>query len=259
MCQKAFLSVYGITEGRLKTVKASLRDHGEPPRDKRGSHDNRPHAINEVECDEVKTHISSLKSRSSHYARGPAKKLYLSENLSISKLFELFKEKYPKSRVNYNKYREIFNKNFNIGFGYPRKDTCSECDRYTVLQQAEKAETEKGNDSTANNDAENRADVDCNTKSIDIGKIAQERELHLRKAERFYDIKKSARQKAAKDNEFEAVTADFQKNLPLLNISTNDVYYKRQLSFFSFNIHILGSKKSIFYTYDESIAKKRCR
>lgn len=49
---------------------------------------------------------------------------------------------------------------------------------------------------------------------------------------------------------------DFQKNLPVPNISTNDVYYKRQLSFFSFNIHRLSDGDSVFYTYSEETAKK---
>ena len=33
---------------------------------------------------------------------------------------------YPK--VSYEYYRAIFTDNFNIGFGYPRSDTCSTCD-----------------------------------------------------------------------------------------------------------------------------------
>lgn len=49
---------------------------------------------------------------------------------------------------------------------------------------------------------------------------------------------------------------DFQKNLPTPNITTNDVYYKRQLNFVSFNIHVLSDQTSVFYTYDESVAKK---
>lgn len=49
---------------------------------------------------------------------------------------------------------------------------------------------------------------------------------------------------------------DFQKNLPFPNIATNDVYYKRQLSFYSFNIHQLSDRDSLFYTYTEEVAHK---
>lgn len=49
----------------------------------------------------------------------------------------------------------------------------------------------------------------------------------------------------------------YAKNLPLPNITTNDiVYYKRQFTFLSFNIHILSNNRSLFYTYPQTIAKK---
>lgn len=49
---------------------------------------------------------------------------------------------------------------------------------------------------------------------------------------------------------------DYGRNLPIPNISTNDVHYKRQLFFYSFNINVLASGQSFFYTYDQTLAKK---
>ena len=80
--------------------------------------------------------------------------------------------------------------------------------------------------------------------------------LHKRKAETFYVHKKIARQEAKKTKKMAAVCMDFGKNVSLPNITTNDVYYKHQLSMYSFNIHILSLQQSIFYVYNESIAKK---
>ena len=40
------------------------------------------------------------------------------------------------------------------------------------------------------------------------------------------------------------------------NKTTNDVYYKRQLTCITFNIHVLSTKDSYFYYYDQTIAKK---
>lgn len=40
------------------------------------------------------------------------------------------------------------------------------------------------------------------------------------------------------------------------NITTNDVYYKRQLSVYIFNIHVLSTGDSIFYIYPETIGHK---
>ena len=36
----------------------------------------------------------------------------------------------------------IFNKKFNISFGYPRTDTCATCDEYTAKVKALSAENE---------------------------------------------------------------------------------------------------------------------
>jgi len=34
------------------------------------------------------------------------------------------------------------------------------------------------------------------------------------------------------------------------------VYYRRQLNFISLNVHVLSDESSIFYTYDETVARK---
>ncbi|KAJ4429352.1 hypothetical protein ANN_26357 [Periplaneta americana] len=49
---------------------------------------------------------------------------------------------------------------------------------------------------------------------------------------------------------------DYGKNLQLPYISPNDVYYKRQLSTYAFNIHVLSSAESVFYLYPETEEKK---
>lgn len=87
-------------------------------------------------------------------------------------------------------------------------------------------------------------------------KINVEHELHLRKADAFYSRKRNERKLANKSKSVEAIYMDYQKNLNCPNITTNDVYYRRQLSFYLFNIHTLSTQESVFYTYDQTIAKK---
>lgn len=62
-----------------------------------------------------------------------------------------------------------------------------------------------------------------------------------------------AKVKSKKTESQEAICLDFQKNLPVPNISTSDVYYKRQLSVYTFNVHILSNGTSAFYTYPETV------
>lgn len=49
---------------------------------------------------------------------------------------------------------------------------------------------------------------------------------------------------------------DYQRNIPTPNITTNDVYYRQQLNFISFNVHVSADESSIFYTYDETLVRK---
>ena len=41
----------------------------------------------------------------------------------------MFKEKHLNQKYSYESYCGIFNCKFNISVGYPRKDTCSVCDK----------------------------------------------------------------------------------------------------------------------------------
>ena len=52
------------------------------------------------------------------------------------------------------------------------------------------------------------------------------------------------------------VCIDFAKTLPVPNISTNDAYYCRQLSIYTFIVHFLSTNDAIFYTYPETKGKK---
>lgn len=80
--------------------------------------------------------------------------------------------------------------------------------------------------------------------------------MHLKRAQVFYDRKSAARLKAQKYNFKDAIVMDFDKNLPVPNLTTSDVYYSRQLSFYNFNVHTLSNGNSKFYTYCEIYGKK---
>ena len=49
---------------------------------------------------------------------------------------------------------------------------------------------------------------------------------------------------------------DYQKNLPTPNITTSMVYYKRQLSMYSFNMHRLSDNDVVIYAYPETVGCK---
>lgn len=195
----------------------------------------------------VEEHIRSFKGRVSHYSLKKSRKLYLPETLNIKKMYLFFREKHPARKISYESYRLIFTTKFNIGFGYPRSDTCSYCDEVKVRKAS--LETQLKNIGADNQEKKSVMEKQLRT-------IETEHKLHKLKAETFYNRKRNAKKNAQKQKTFEAITMDYSKNLPTPNITTNDVYYKRQLTFISFNIHILSSAQSIFYTYPQTVAKK---
>lgn len=89
-----------------------------------------------------------------------------------------------------------------------------------------------------------------------LKQINTESKVHHLKAQKFYNIKRQVRIKAQNDPQFEAYCFDFQKNLPLPNVTTNNAYCCRQLSFYLFNIHQFSTRSSYFYAYDETRGKK---
>lgn len=231
VCKTAFLSLHGIKDGRVRRIRDSLMITGASPRDKRGSHKNRPKKISESVTDLIKMHIKSFPSRQSHYSRRKNPDCYyLPESLTLKDMHSIFLEKY-RINISYKSYWRIFRTHFNIKFGFPRSDTCSECDR--IAQQLNNLEL----------NAEERT------------KLNVEKELHLRKAEAFFELKRQYKIKA-KAGEVMCISFDFMQNLPLPHIPSNPVFYSRQLWYNVFGIHDLGNDEAFMYTYLETEAKK---
>ena len=114
-------------------------------------------SVGEDTRDKIRAHILSYPTRHSHYSRKDnSHKVYLSPELSITRLHRAFLEQYDpeylqleeenrklriahkpikklrKPFVTEHLYHDIFVSEFNIHFGYPRTDTCSTCDRLSV-------------------------------------------------------------------------------------------------------------------------------
>lgn len=176
----------------------------------------------------------SFKGRESHYGLEKSRRLYLPEELNITKLYHMFKEKFPNVKLSYESYRTIFNTEYNISFGYPRTDTCPTCDEH--ISKRKQFQLDKNLD--------------------ELKKIDEEILQHKRNADKFYQKKRKSRKESKQNAKVVSICMDYCKNVSLPNITTNDVYYKRQLSMYSFNIHNLSTGESYFYTYHEEIGGK---
>lgn len=144
VCQKFFCSVLSISPSVIKDA-VEKRDNlgfyslnGDP----RGHHEP-PNKTPLEKIEEVIAHIESFPTMESHYVRQKTRRKYLDYKLSITKMYELYREKYKDSQpVSEITYRRIFSKEFNLGFFVPKKDQCLLCTKYARANVKEKMELE---------------------------------------------------------------------------------------------------------------------
>lgn len=71
---------------------------------------------------QVKEHIDSFARVESHYCRSTTKREYLDPQLTVPKMFSLYKDLPSVVKpVKLSMYRNIFNREFNLAFHQPKK------------------------------------------------------------------------------------------------------------------------------------------
>ena len=136
VCRSYFTSTLGI--GR-KTVECAFmrRSMSLTPVDKRGRrtpHNKTPDA----DLDTVRKHIEAFPRVESHYTRKDSNREYLNSDLSINKMYSLYKEeqqKKGKRAVKCKVYRTIFCEEHNLAFHKPKKDQCLLCTTYNQKKE----------------------------------------------------------------------------------------------------------------------------
>ncbi|KAF6033697.1 hypothetical protein EB796_007999 [Bugula neritina] len=132
VCLKAFKSLFCITKEQLETIRKSLIETEHLPQDGRGRHDNRPHRLSDYAKQAVLDHIKTFTLLKSYLGD------YLLQELNTTRMRTLFQDAHPPYDVSHETYHNLLYENFNISFGYPRKDTCSTCDELVLkIQYAE--------------------------------------------------------------------------------------------------------------------------
>ncbi|CAH1112891.1 unnamed protein product [Psylliodes chrysocephalus] len=224
--KNVFVRLFGITEKRLRHL-TSLLQQGNIPKDMRGQQDNR-YKMPESDCQEIRAHINKFPTKTARYSNSEVK--YLSAELTIKAMYELFKEEHPDSRVSYFYYQKFFRQHFDLKFGRPQKDTCSKCEELIT----------KKNSNELNPHAKRVAEAEL--------------EVHKRRSRKFYSKMKSMESLGRDD--IAGISMDFMQNLPLPHIPVQEVFYYRQLWVNVFNIHHISAGNSMYYVYHEGQAKK---
>lgn len=230
VCLKTFKNTFGITDKRVRVLQGKLKEGEIAPKDKRGCHLNRPHAILYTDIQEIIMHIQSFPKQESHYSRRLSAKQCLSMDLSLKKMHRLFRLKHVNTTVSYSLYRKVFIKHFNLRFGVPRSDTCKLCDKFYGRLIMANTEDERT-------------------------KIEQESNFHHIQADAAY--KNIALD--GKNENYVTLCVDLQQVLYTPMLTHSDVYYQRQYSSYNLGIHNITKNEAHMFLWHEIIAKRGSR
>lgn len=180
--------------------------------------------------------------------------MYIGEYYNIYVLFFRCRckqeNRYPiptaiKPQISLYSYREIFNTEFNFGFGLPRTDTCARCE---ALEMELRVCNEDEKDRLLEEQRRHHDKADDGYKSKRLDNEAAKRSWRGK-------TRTLGRNTTSKDA-VDMITFDFQKNLETPNLFHNDVFYLRQLWTYSFGIHDCVATQGYLYLWDETAAKR---
>lgn len=227
VCRTAFLKTLRIDAGR---VELALRKQcSDEYADERGKFSGGQNSMTFAQRQDVIAHIESFPKYVSHYCRKVTNAKFLSPDLTLVKMYELYTDNHE-SIIGFSSYKRIFYDNFNLRFKTPKKDTCQRCDKFVIDKS--KASGNK------------------------LLQLQKDHNEHLDKAEALEDLMNKDLLLAKTDSECETLTFDFQKTHALPKLSTNIAYYKRQLNLYNFGIHVGSKDKGIFHVWQENEASK---
>lgn len=251
VCKAMFMKTLDVNSTRIHRALLKAKNENSFT-DKRGKA--KPaNATSDDKLLKVRQHIESFPAYKSHYRRSDTPDCkYLSSELNMTKMYEMYKKSIENEHrlenhddsvdawqakcVSINTYKRIFRRDFNLKFKSPKKDTCKKCDRLKILIDAE----------------ELKPNPERNTI---LAKLKAEQELHHRQAEKSTAIRDQDVE-VGKTDDVHVISFDLQKVFPIPKITTNEAYYKRQLSVLNFGIQDLTSEQAYMYVWHEGIASR---
>lgn len=231
VCAKFFEKTLCISNGPIITAIKGCNAFGVYDRtDKRGC---KPpgNKTSEYGIAMVKRHIESFPVMESHYSRKSTKKLYLDSTLSISKMFDLYKNDFCTNNnivnpVSEKTYRRIFCNNYNLSFFKPKKDLCALCYKYENATSDQK-------------------------KDLEV-----EYCLHLIRKGQCNEAKAQDKLRCQEDPSFVTCTFDLQSVLQIPCSSVSLFYYSRKICVYNLTIYVGDGKEAHCYTWNELHGKR---
>ena len=224
ICKKALCSLYQIEMKKVDIIKSRIDDGvSAPPKDLRGRHSNRPHKMQDKVLQRINAHIKKLLVEESHYSRNKNfHKKYISPVLNITLLYQSFIEECEKEKLSemYKIKKCTFTNVFVTQFNYS----------FGYPKSDTCSTCDKNGDNVPHKDNVSAA----------IAAMKADRE----------------RAKISTSTAF--ATIDLQQTMPLPKITTNKVFYLRQMWFYNFEIHLVSMKgeRAVFCNWTEDMANR---
>lgn len=206
VCRAAFLSILQEKRDRLNRLCQKYLETGVAPNETRGG--DRRTVKYQPKRHSIKEFVKTFRPIQSHYTRGKnLKRQYLPSELNIKKMWSMYTEKHQNDdlSVDYEYFRNVFTRSFNISFDSPYLDKCSTCcclENKILLEKDKKKKTD----------------------------LKTMQKVHKTRADAFY---KKLRLERANSLTF---SYDCQKNLALPKVPDQAAYYSRQLYLYNFTI-----------------------
>ena len=227
VCQKCFLRIFDVTPKFIRGIRSKKlqSDAGNILEDNRGNQRNSS-SVSEEEIKIIKEHIYSFPNYESHYARNRTSHIYLGNDLSIEKMYELYKEANPSNHRSLSTYKRIFYKT-GLKFKQPKVDTCSTCDilKLQLFQLTQDKES--------------------------TNEVVAKQKKHHANVELAYEEKRTDKEDSKAGNKIKTFAFDLQQCLRTPALSSNVAFYKRPLWTFNLTVHNLADNKATCYMWDE--------
>lgn len=224
VCRDFFCGTLSIS---YSTVKTAFKHKGPTgvfsKKDERGT-SKAANKTSDENIARIKDHIESFPTVESHYCRKTSKRMYLDANLSISKMYSLFLDKYKSDTLtklpSLTTYKKVFGECYNLSFFHPKKDQCQAC--------------EKGKETQNENYL-----------------------AHLKRKDECSAAKSLDKERAIKEPNFMACTFDLQSVLQIPSSDISPMYYSRKLCAYNLTIYNAAPPNDAFCFFWTEIDGKR--
>ena len=160
----------------------------------------------------------------SRYVRERCKRSFMSSELNLTKLYQLYKLSKPEVTVCEKTYWNICNTSFNIGFHKSKKDQCNVCLEFS------------------------------NSTPEQAGKLNEEYSVHQSNKAVARDLKENYNLKAQSDSTFSCYAFDLRKVLNLPYGENRLFYYSRNFSMCNVTFTDLADKSGFCYCWGQTVA-----